>query len=249
MSPSVPSDSGEATSSETIAAMLERSNRDFVPIRRSFVQSPARGGGAGPLASFVSQRRNRTLDLYLLLHSVASSPPFDVDFASIVWARALGIHDQKGAAAAISRSWTWLESRSLISSRRQGRHRVITLLREDGSGEPYAHPGRSGNYLKLPYAYWTGNFHNRINLPAKAVLLIALSQRDQFVLPGDQAANWYGISKETARRGIRILRTHGLLEASTRTKKAPLSPAGITKERIYSLRRPFDPMPRGTAPQ
>lgn len=246
-SPSVPSEE-KASSRETVEAILERSNRDFVPIRRSFVQASGHGGGAGPLARFVNQRRGRALDLYLLCHAVASSPPYDASFASQVWARALGIEGKSGSSSAISRSWTWLEDEQLIASVRRGRRKVVTLLKEDGSGEAYSHPGRQGRYLKLPYAYWRGNFHNRIGLPAKAVLLIALSQRPSFVLPAEQGANWYGISRETIQRGLRTLRTLGLLEGTPRTKKAPLSPLGITREMHYSLKEPFLPLDAEASP-
>jgi len=242
LSASVQSEEGKATTRETVAAMLDRSNREFVPIRRSFVQAPDHGGGPGPLAAFVSQRRGRALDLYLLCHAVASSPPYDVSFASQVWARALGIEGKAGSSSAISRSWTWLEECKLVSSERRGRRKIVSILKEDGSGSSYTHPGSQGRYLKLPYAYWRGNFNNRIGLPAKAVLLIALSQRREFVLPADQAASWYGISRETIQRGLRTLRLLGILEGSTKVKKAPLAPSGITRETHYSLRDPFSPM-------
>jgi hypothetical protein len=124
---------------ETIEALLARAGRDAVPIRRSFVQAPGRGGGAGPLAAFVRQRRARTLDLYLLLHAVASAPPYDARFPAAVWARAMGIGDQAGAESAVSKSWAWLEGQRLISSRRRGRLREVTLRSEDGSGQSYRH--------------------------------------------------------------------------------------------------------------
>jgi len=228
-----------ASSKETIDALLERSGRAYVPIRRSFVQAPVRGGGAGPLAHFVTQRRGRTLDLYLLMHAVASAKPFDVRFPAAVWARALGIAGHATASSMVSKQWTWLESERLIASRRSGRLREVTLLREDGSGDTYVHPGKEGNYFKLPYAYWQGNFHNRMDLPAKAVLLIALSLQDDFLLPTKQGAAWYGISRDTVRKGLRILLLLGILEMHEVRKKAPLAPLGFTLERRYTLREPF----------
>jgi hypothetical protein len=238
-----------ATAKETIEALLERSGRrTYVPIRRSFVQDPKRGGGAGPIASFVHQRRSRTLDLYLLAHAVASAPPFDVCFPATVWARALGISDQPGAGSTISKHWTWLVQRGLIQSERSGRLRKVTLLKEDGSGLPYKHPGREGNYFKLPYAYWEGNFHNRMGLPAKAVLLIALSLKDEFLLPTKQGAAWYGLSRDTVRKGLRTLRLLGILEMQEVRKKAPLAPLGFTMERRYTLKEPFRPIAPSSPP-
>lgn len=220
-------------------ALLDRSGRDHVPIRRSFVQAPARGGGAGPVASFVRERRARTLDLYLLAHAVASASPYDARFPAVVWARALNVANYPSAGSMVSKQWSWLERQRLVSSQRVGRLREITLLREDGSGRPYVHPGREGNYFKLPYAYWEGNFHNRMGLPAKAVLLIALSLQDDFLLPSKQGAKWYGLSRETVRKGLRTLRLLGILDMREQQKKAPLAPLGFTLERRYTLREPF----------
>lgn len=95
---------------ETVAALLERSNRLAVPIRRSFVQLARRGGGEGPLARFVHDRRVRALDLYLLAHAVASAPPYKVSFPAAVWTRALGLSSHSSSETLISRTWTWLES-------------------------------------------------------------------------------------------------------------------------------------------
>jgi hypothetical protein len=229
---------------ETVAALLERSKRHEVPIRRSFVQQRRRGGGPGPLAEFVSNRRSRALDLYLLAHAVASAPPYTVTFPAGVWVRALALAPNSSSETLVSRSWTWLEQLGLIETRRVGRFRELTLLREDGSREAYRHPGEEGatdrgHYFKLPHAYWEANYHNRLGLPAKAVLLIALSLRDDFVLPTERGKAWYGLSRDTIRKGLRDLRLYGLLDVREERKAAPLSAIGYTFERRYRLRPPF----------
>jgi hypothetical protein len=144
----------------------------------------------------------------------------------------------------VSKQWSWLESQKLVSSDRIGRLREITLLKEDGSGEPYIHPTGEGNYFKLPYAYWKGNFHNRMGLPAKAVLLISLSLRDDFLLPTERGKDWYGLSRDTVRKGLRTLRLLGLLEFREVRKNAPLAPRGFAFERRYRLREPFRDLSR-----
>src|SRR5437870_10394353 len=106
---------------ETIAALLERSGRDAVPIRRSFVQQRRQGGGPGPLAAFVSNRRVRALDLYLLARAVASGSPFTVTFPAAVWVRALGLAPHSSSETLVSRTWSWLEALKLIETRRVGR--------------------------------------------------------------------------------------------------------------------------------
>jgi hypothetical protein len=140
----------------------------------------------------------------------------------------------------------------LIETRRVGRLRQVTVLREDGSGDSYRHPGEEGaadrgHYFKLPHAYWYGNFHNRLGLPAKAVLLIALSLKDDFLLPTDRGGEWYGLSRDTLRKGLRDLRLYGLISMRTERKLAPLSAIGYTVERRYRLQRPFVTERRSTA--
>jgi hypothetical protein len=229
---------------ETVSALLERSGRQDVPVRRSFVQRPIRGGGAGPLAAFVSNRRSRALDLYLLAHAVASAPPYTVTFPARVWVRALGLGPQSSSETLVSRTWTWLEDHNLIVTRRVGRFREIQLLKEDGSGDAYRHPGEEGasdrgHYFKLPHAYWDANYHNRLGLPAKAVLLIALSLRDDFILPTEKGSDWYGLSSDTVRKGLSDLRLHGLLAMRAQAKAAPLTALGYTMQRHYRVEPPL----------
>ena len=225
---------------ETIEALLSRSGRDNVPLRRSFVQVRQRGGGAGPLSWFVRDRRSRALDLYLLAFALASAPPFDVALPAEVWARMLGLSTYASGRSVVSKNWRWLERRAFITSDRRGRLKAVTLLREDGSGAPYIHPGRdAGDYFKLPYEYWHANFHNRLSLPAKAVLLIALARVGEFSLPAQHASQWYGLSPDSISAGIRHLRLYGLLETRLVTKPAPLTAKGITQERKYILLPPF----------
>src|SRR5947199_7074234 len=109
-----------ASAAETLEALLARSGRDALPVRRSFVQMRQPGaGGAGPLAAFVRGRHAIALDLYLLGRAVASREPFDVTLPSRVWARALGLGELSSAAATISQCWTWLAGQRLITSARR----------------------------------------------------------------------------------------------------------------------------------
>ena len=124
------------------------------------------------------------------------------------------------------------------------------LLREDGSGKPYTHPGTTGerpaegDYFHLPHAYWEMGLQDQIDLPTKVVLIVALSRPDDFILPLEQAPKWYGISPDSARAGLRQLMLLELLQVRTVTTRAPLSPINVRTERHYTLRPPFGP--RGT---
>lgn len=233
-----------ATREETVAALLRRSRRkgDAVPIRRAFLQQRLhRRPQAGPLAMLVKSRDERALDLYLLFHAVASAEPWDVSLPSGVWARSLGLGTSKAAQSAVSKAWARLEKHGLIRRQRRRRLASITLLVEDGSGEPYRHPAGTEPYLKVPYSYWLSDeaWYQTLPLAAKAMLLVALSQPPEFVLPVEKVRTWYGISPGTARRGLRELRNAEVLTARKEFKKAPLAPQGYTAQNVYALRPPF----------
>lgn len=236
-----------AEQQEAIAALLERSQREFVPLRRAFVQRRTAAKGGGPLAAFT--KREGALDLYLLLHALASRAPWDVVLPARVWVRLLGLDERTEASLTyVSRQWRWLSDQRLVRLERAGRHRRVVLLREDGSGEAYTHPGLGvagrppeGDYFRLPYAYWHGGFHTRLDSAGKTVLLIALSLslQDEFILPVEHGARWYGLSPERIQAGLATLRALGLLSMRTVRRSAPLTERGVTFERRYSLRAPF----------
>ena len=153
------------------------------------------------------------------------------------------------AGSMISRQWSWLEEKQLISSQRKDGKRELTLLREDGTGTPYTHPGLApaaagggveGDYFTVPYAYWDMGLQDRIDLPTKAVLLIALSRpHDEFLLPHEHAAKWYGISPDSIKTGIKNLRLLNLLDVNLVHSPTPLGANPYRTERHYTLRAPM----------
>ncbi len=228
---------------DVLAAILRErgGRRDFVPIDRAFLQRRDPGGGAGPLAAFVRAHRKRALDLYLLGHALASAPPYDGALPSWAWARAFGMPETASSKVFISTTWTWLTEQRLVRSERDGNRRRLFLLDESGSGAPYLHSrgGKRLDYFKLPYTYWLDGWSDRLGLPATAVLLISLSLPQTFVLPQDHGARWYGLSRDTIRRGLRSLVDLNLLDSHSVYKRAPLSPTGAAEQRHYRLREPF----------
>jgi hypothetical protein len=239
-----------ATGRETIAALLARSRRDAVPLRRTFVQQGTpRQPVPGPLSEFVRRHDDRALELYLLFRAVASAPPWNVDASTRLWARTLDLGATRSAVSAVSRAWRRLEVYRLVKRQRARGQLSIVALLDDGSGGPYAHPsaqGRREPYFKLPFAYWANEeaWHRRLNLAETAMLLIALSLADDFVLPYRMARRWYGVSPDTAERGLRGLQDRGLLQSEIAYKSAPLAPAGYAEERRYTLLPPFGPRGR-----
>jgi hypothetical protein len=198
----------------------------------------------------VRNRDLRGLHAYLLLLGIISSGDSQDGWSTTlpikVWARAFGTTrdaSPASAATAVSKLLTRLEQRKLITRQRHGRERKIrvTLLREDGSSQPYTRPGKgnSDRFLRLPYAFWRDGWHERLDLPATAMLLVALHEKNNFELPAERVPDWYGWSADTAERGLATLEQLRLLTHTARLKKAPLSPSGLTKVNRYLLHEPF----------
>jgi hypothetical protein len=244
-------DEPAATEDETRAALRAKAKRDFTPVLKLFVQAaPKSPSRHGPLATFVRNRDLRGLRAHLLMLGITSSGDGHDGWSTTlpipVWARAFDTtRDATAASAAtgVSKILTRLEERHLIDRERRGRERKIrvTLLREDGSGQPYTRPGKGNTdrFLRLPHSFWLDGWHARLDLPATAMLLVALHEKPNFELPTERIPEWYGWSADTAERGLATLEHLGLLTRTTRLKKAPLSPTGQTKVNRYLLREPF----------
>lgn len=239
-----------------VAAMLlaERGGRrNFVPIARGFLQRRVPGGGPGPLSWFVKSHRHRALELYLMAHALASVDPYDVAMSSNVWGAAIGLPDTPSSRVSISNSWSWLEQHRLIRTSRDGRLRRVWLLDDTGSGISYGHGGTSGkrsDYFKVPHAFWLEGWNERLGLPATSVLLIALSLRQAFSLPHERGGEWYGISRDTIRRGVDQLLEQELITVRVVWRATMRSPTGATEERRYTLTGAFaakDRRPRSIA--
>jgi hypothetical protein len=233
-----------ATSDETLLWLLEKSKRQgAVPVHKVFVQQGRdRWVTPGPLSQFVRSGRERALDLYLLAITCATRKPYHVARAAGVWARALSIGSTKTAASSISKQWRWLEEQNLIRrTGRSGRYAELEILREDGSGAHFLPGERGGPWFNVPFAYWEENWYGRLDLPAKAVLLISLSLMDDFYLPQEKAPAWYGLSPDTAGRGLRTLKDYGLLTQRVLQKPATAAPTGFTRQHYYTLSPPFGP--------
>ncbi|MEU1491475.1 hypothetical protein ABZ456_14610 [Streptomyces sp. NPDC005776] len=240
---------------ETIKLILDRSQRPTrtVPIRRALLQREVGKRGTkspGAVAVLVRRSAKRPLDLYLLLSAVTSGGDFSVTEWSTTWARAVGIFDETAGTTAVSRAWKVLKELGLITrARGEGGKSAVTKLHEDGSGRSYTVPGEGlgDPYFQLPFEYWEKGWHNKLSLPGKAMLLIASSQRKlKFTLPQERMPEWYGISADSAGKGIRELIGHGILvrvdEEWFDTLKTR---SGRGCRPVYSLWPPFTPRALG----
>lgn len=224
----------------TVVDLLAQSKRGIVPIAKTFVQQGrAKMTKPGPLHLFVGGHDERGLDAYLFVHALASAHPWNCDYPSGTWVRALGLADDAelaSAKSAVSKVMKRLADRGLVQRSRVGRTSSITLLKEDGSGGPYEHPhSRGENWLQLPYAYWTEHHYESLTLPAKTMLLVALSLPDRFPLPYERCPQWYGISADTAERGLKELTAKGLLDVAQEWIINHRSDTGWVEQRRYTL--------------
>lgn len=246
------SNSDSATTHDTVNAIALSTQREAFPLRQTFIQQKLDGASAaGPLASFVSAGDRTALLLYFLALTKASKEPWDVALHSAVWARALGLPEPTGhtARGRVSKAWTRLVERKLVTRSRRNRIAKFTLLLEDGSGDPYTRPrGKSVRFINVPRALWTAGppsgssrWFEDLSLPELSFLIIALSNLDSFALPVERGPDYYGISADTLSRGYRGLRDMGLLEVHRKRVVAPLAPEGYTYENRYTLQPPFGP--------
>ncbi len=242
-----------ATSFETRQAITESSGRGAFPIRRSFLQEKkGRKTIPGPMARLVETSDRSGLLLYSLAVTKASSAPWDIALPASVWARALDLPNPTSATtrSRISKTWTRLVNLNLLLRSRRANTAVLTLLKEDGSGKEYTHPGvgRSEPYIQIPHALWLDGpddgtyWFEALKLPALAFLYIARCYKlgQNFGLAAERVPDYYGISADTFQRGARQLRNLGLVEVTSKTTKAPLAPLGVTVENRYRLLAPFD---------
>lgn len=223
-----------------------------MPIRKSFTQLRTEAGDPcpGPLAAIVRRGVPSALSQYTLLHARAAGRPngdeglnYDVRLSARVWARLLGLAEDESGRRAVGRNWRALTELKLVETRRVGRQITVTLLREDGSGNPYTRPKtRTDPYLKIPYDFWLDGHAARLKLPGLALAVIACSLADWFPLPFDKGPAWYGIGSSTVERGLRELRRAGLLDQQYTWRATPLSDTGWTKDMRYRLRSPLGPL-------
>jgi hypothetical protein len=200
----------------------------------------------------VAAHQERAFDAYVYLLAVEPGLTPEDPHEAGVWARALS--DSPASPAAMSRVWLQLERHGLITRTRRQGHAVILPRREDGRAA-YTRPGQARSkstdnggwprndwYFVVPHAYWAQGLDQTLSLAAKAMLFIALqatSNSPSFYLPYERAPLWYGVSADTAQRGLHALRRAGLLHEQFQKIAAPLSPTGLTTRVHYSLLGPF----------
>lgn len=240
------------TQAETIEWLLNRSQRTnrTVPIRRAFVQDTEDGPILRQKPGLLCQlmRHERALDLLLLVYAVTSGGDFSVTERAETWGRASGLSfaTDGSASATVSRQWRKLDDLRLIQRSFEGRFLRVAKLLEDGTGAPYTRPTGSETtrkevYFQLPFQYWEDGFHDRLKMPAKAVMLIGMSLRKaKFPIVPEAYAGWYGISQATLRRGVdQLLEAQMLDEVDEEHFVTGETRTGRGTRTLYAFRPPY----------
>ncbi|MDP9223725.1 MAG: ArsR family transcriptional regulator [Actinomycetota bacterium] len=242
----------QSSPEETLEELLRLSGRGYTKIRHSLCQIPNLSGGSRPglLGPMVTDRKRRSLQLYLLLLTVWPwLKERDDPLAAAVWARAVTTASgRRWSPSNVSDAWTDLEDRGLIERRRLSRGVVITPRREDGAAT-YSEPdGVKGDhlhtYFTLPPSFWTMGWFEELSMPGLAMLLIVASKtsradQTETWLTNADAGKWFALSPRSVEGGVKELDDRGLLAVRSEWVKAPLSPIGATKQRWYSLNGEF----------
>lgn len=228
---------------ERLASLSEifwDSHRNAVPIRGAFLQIRYEAGSEpGPLSALVRGRHHHAFDVYAHMLSAAASPPHRLHINPDFWALLARRPSQsrRNARLALYRSLDILESLNLIWPETRLGMPTFQLLDESGNGELYVHPAkRHERYITLPHSYWLTGLDRMLDLPGKAVLLLARSLRPSgFTLPLARSMDWYGLSRDTLRRGIDELVTAGVIRYGKKDVPAPQAPGGTSVRRTYVL--------------
>jgi hypothetical protein len=224
---SFPAHAPSRASLEWLNRVVDRSHREKgVPLSVSdFIQRTDKDGDSPPLAQMIrgGQGGAVRLKLYLTISLLAVSAPYDIDtpIPARVWAQMLDLTESRGnGARRVNDAFAWLDQhRFLISSRRRGAPGSIVLLRQSGSGEPYARPAGLGRYVQLPLGLWQKGWIVTLSGAALAILIIILDLR------GGRALAWvspkvarerYDLSPDTWQKGVRELGHYGIITVSKR---------------------------------
>jgi hypothetical protein len=236
---------------ELVRDMLARTKRHGTPIRSSFVQLPQAASRASRASVLAKFNRSKHLDAFLFIHALASAKePYEATYPAGSWAHALGLDESTGideedlstAKTQWSKIVRKLQDLGLIKRRRSGNYVSWVLLNESGDGSEFIRPKKAadGHWFVLPEEYWLDGYDQSLSLPAKVMLLVALSSKPGFALPMERAKEWYGISRSTAQRGFKELEECGILTFEKAWRLDPSNPRMWSEERHYHLVGAFD---------
>lgn len=178
------------------------------------------------------------LKTYLSLMWLCGAAPYDAAYPSRAWATLLDLDEPAGLGARrINDAMKWLETNRFITiEARPGHPNRVTLLRENGGGDPYTVPGLETQalkekgrarvsdpeflqhrYMQIRPAFWTSGWLAALSAPAVAMYLVLLAEQGphedpiEIWLSPRLATEKYGMSSDTRNNGLDELRRAGLV--------------------------------------
>ncbi|MET7695123.1 hypothetical protein ABZT06_45740 [Streptomyces sp. NPDC005483] len=169
------------------------------------------------------------------------------------WATLLDLPDpEKAGARRISDAQAWLEEHRFIEVRRTGRLNLVTVLDENGRGEPWVAPGAAAKkeketsdpadlgvllhrYIQIPKTFWTCGHIAVLSGAAVAMFLALLCENGGL---GEDLPLWFSpreaegrfaLSEDTRSKGLRELADAGLVT----TKRRPVNETDFQAEALY----------------
>lgn len=230
-------DEADLSPDETRELLFNKAKLGYARIRKEFVQlddyaetTKSRGS---VLATFVTSKKSKALDLLLAIHAlyiILDGSPLPL----ATWARLLSTDTKPCTTRTVSAALRTLRDMKLLEFSGPPSQPIITLKRENGSGDPLpprkADEGRG--FFTIPFEFWLDGHAGSLSLPAKAMLLIILKEtqdpqgRLTFSMPVARAQSWYGISERSAERGYVELTKHHLIQQRVQKIADPQHPAG-----------------------
>jgi hypothetical protein len=226
-----------------------------VPIRGSFIRRSPWDDEPPPLARMIRGGRGGGVRLKLFLGQlwIASRDPYNTNFPAHTWAALQDLPDPYGLGARrINDAVRWLEHQGFLKVAREiGEQSEIRTLREDGTGQPYYHPGDvdvrgdEDRYVWLPPGFFLQGWAGTLSASAIAILLILRDQQpindlvepDRIWKPSRPlwvsprvARELYALSEDTWTSGTKELRRHKII----RVQRVPV---GGDFERRYRRNR------------
>lgn len=206
-----------------LAVEIDQSSgrRRSVPVRAAFARDlkETKAAPMGKLIAIGGRGGEVLVKLYLALIWRSSAKPFATKLSARKWAELLALPDptKNGARRVTDALKTLTDHRLVAVEQRRGEPPIVTLLREDGSGQVYSVPRGAGGdyYFQIPAQLWTTGQLQKLSAPGLAMLMAVLADQES---PG--APVWwsttrfpgrYGLSPATRARGTRELQEAGLL--------------------------------------
>jgi hypothetical protein len=220
--------------------------RRSVPVRAAFARDmkETKGAPMGNLIAIGGRGGEVLLKLHAALIWRSSAKPFATKLSARKWAELLALPDpaKNGARRITDALRTLADHRLIAVEQRRGEPPIVTLLREDGSGQTYSVPRGAGGdyYFQIPAQLWTTGQLQKLKAPGLAMLMAVLADQESSGAPvwwsTTRFPGRYGLSPATRARGTRELQEAGLLVVE-RKLMPPTPGKSFSVDRVRNIYR------------